>query len=110
MSDPSAPPSPVPAFPAELNDTNFYEWREDMMALLMVKRLWQYVVADHDADDPADQQAKGFIWISLEHSQRSHVPPGADAHLTWTALCAHHERVVPRVIADCIFGISASTG
>jgi hypothetical protein len=77
-----------------------------MMGLLMAKKLWQYVTKDHDAEDVNDQQAKGYIWINIEHQQRSHVPNGANAHQTWSALCNKHEKVGPQVIANCIFGIT----
>ena len=91
---------------AKLNETNFLEWKENMMGLLMAKKLWKYVEkADSKADDELDQQAKGFIWINIEHQQRGHVPAGATAHQTWTALCAKHEQVGPQVISNCIFGI-----
>ena len=78
------------------------------MGILMAKKLWKYVVkAGSTADDEYDQQAKGFIWINIEHQQRSHVPAGATAHQTWEALCKKHEQVGPQVISNCIFGIIA---
>ena len=77
------------------------------MGLLMAKKLWQYIESDHKAEDINDQQAKGFIWINIEHQQRSHVPAGSNARQTWQALCAKHEQVGPQVIANCIFGITA---
>ena len=91
----------------KLNETNFLEWKENMMGLLMAKKLWKYVQKDHSTDDEQDQQAKGFIWISIEHQQRAHVPAGASAHQTWKALCTKHELVGPQVISNCIFGIIA---
>ena len=45
----------------KLNETNFLEWKENMMGLLMAKKLWKYAQEDHPADDEQDQQAKGFI-------------------------------------------------
>lgn len=92
---------------AKLNETNFLEWKENMMGLLMAKKLWQYITKEHPVDDVNDQQAKGYIWINIEHHQRSHVPAGSNAHQTWNALCAKHEQVGPQVIANCIFGITA---
>jgi hypothetical protein len=90
-----------------LNETNYLEWKDNMMGLLMAKKLWQYIVTEHPVDDINDQQAKGYIWINIEHQQRSHIPAGASAHRTWHALCAKHEQVGPQVIANCIFGITA---
>jgi hypothetical protein len=77
------------------------------MGLLMAKKLWKYVQTEHGADEEGDQQAKGFIWMSIEHQQRSYVPASANAYSTWRALCAKHEQVGPQVIANCIFGITA---
>ena len=106
MSDPSSSTS-ADRIGAKLNESNFLEWKDNMMGLLMAKKLWNYITTDHDATDINDQQAKGYIWINIEHQQRSHVPAGASAHQTWTALCAKHEQVGPQVIANCIFGITA---
>jgi transposase InsO family protein len=89
----------------KLNETNFLEWKENMMGLLMSKLLWEYVEEEHDAKDPKDRQAKGFIWLNIEHSQRSHVPEGANACQTWKSLCTKHEQVGPQVIANCISGL-----
>jgi hypothetical protein len=108
---------------AKLNESNFLEWKENMMGLLMAKKLWHLVEkerspkvkggsaeekskGDKDDDDLLDQQAKGFIWINIEHQQRSHVPANANAHQTWKALCTKHEQVGPQVIANCVFGLT----
>jgi hypothetical protein len=91
----------------KLDESNFLEWKENMMGLLMAKKLWKYVQTEHGADEEGDQQAKGFIWMSIEHQQRSYVPASANAYTTWRALCAKHEQVGPQVIANCIFGITA---
>jgi hypothetical protein len=107
MSDSSVSTTSSDRVGAKLNETNFLEWKENMMGLLMAKKLWQYVELDHKPEDINDQQAKGFIWINIEHQQRSHVPAGANARQTWKALCAKHEQVGPQVIANCIFGITA---
>jgi transposase InsO family protein len=107
MSDPTSSSFSSEKF-TKLSEANFLEWKENMMGLLMAKKLWQYAAKDFEAGDINDQQAKGYIWMSIEHGQRSHVPEGANAHKTWTALCAKHEKIGPQVIANCIFGLLAA--
>ena len=95
---------------AKLKDDIFFEWRENMTGLLMAKKLWQYVEKDFQVDDANDQRARGYIWINVEHTQRSHVPAGCNARQMWLALCNKHEKMGPQVIANCIFGITYARG
>jgi transposase InsO family protein len=104
MTDSSSPSSDRVG--SKLNESNFLQWKDSMMGLLMAKRLWQYVIKEHPSDDINDQQAKGFIWMNVEHSQHAHLNVNQCAHDNWKVLCTKHEKIGPQVIVNCIFGIA----
>ena len=79
---------------ANLTDSNWLEWKDNMTALLKARGLRKYIDAPYDAADGQDQKAQGLITIKIDRPQRVNVYQDTDnARTAWLNLCAKYELV-----------------
>ena len=91
---------------ANLNDSNFLEWKDNMLALLKARGLRAHIDTARDASNVDDQKAQGLITMKVEYAQRAHVFKDTDcAHAVWSKLCAKYEQVGTQLALSCISGM-----
>jgi hypothetical protein len=115
---------------ANLGDENFLEWKDNMLGLLMARGLLAYIeplptnapaaatdeqkaTAATELKQPeatitrAEQQARGLIFLKVEHQQRAHLIDikTDSARSMWAKICAKHEKVGEQAAISCISGL-----
>lgn len=90
---------------AKLNSENYFTWKYRMQMLLMKEKIWAVVnenapeinedrtnVAIVESWISRDEQARGWIGLSIDDSQLCHIRYANTAKAMWEALRNHHER------------------
>ena len=87
---------------ANLSDSNWLEWKDNMTALLKARGLRKYIEAPYDAADEQDQKAQGLITMKIDRPQRVNVYQDTDnARTVWLNLCAKYEQVGTQLAISC---------